>query len=71
MFELILFQIFMFELILFQIFMVELILFQIFGPINDFKLILFRIFGPINDILFCPLIVLQRGISYAIWDLVL
>ena len=67
MFELILFQIFMFELILFQIFMFELILFQIFM----FELILFQIFGPINDILFCPLIVLQRGISYAIWDLVL
>ena len=34
------------------------------------QLTLFQIFGPRNDILFCPLIVLQRGISNAIFDLV-
>ena len=36
-----------------------------------FELTLFQIFGPRNDILFCPLFVLQRGISNAICDLVL
>ena len=36
-----------------------------------FDLILFQIFGPRNDVLFCPLIVLQRGIFDAIFDLVL
>ena len=36
-----------------------------------FELTLFQIFGPRNDILFCPLIVLQRGISNAMCDLVL
>ena len=33
-----------------------------------FELTLFQIFGPRNDILFCPLFVLQRGISNAIYD---
>ena len=36
-----------------------------------FELALFQIFGSRNDILFCPLFVLQRGISSAIYDLVL
>ena len=36
-----------------------------------FELTLFQIFGPRNDILFCLLVVLQRGISNAICDLVL
>ena len=36
-----------------------------------FELTLLQIFGPSNDILFCPLFVLQRGMSNAIWDLVL
>ena len=36
-----------------------------------FELTLFQIFGSRNDILFCPLLVLQRSISNAIFDLVL
>ena len=36
-----------------------------------FKLTVFQIFDPRNDILFCPLIILRRGISNAICDLVL
>ena len=35
------------------------------------ELTLFQIFGPRNEIFFCPLFVLQRGISNAICDLVL
>ena len=31
---------------------------------------LFQIFGPRNDLLFCPLIVLQSDIYYAMCDLV-
>ena len=34
-----------------------------------FEFILFQIFCPRDHILFCPLIVLQRGISNAIYDL--
>ena len=36
-----------------------------------FELTLFQIFGPRNDLLFCLLVVLQRGISDAFCDLVL
>ena len=36
-----------------------------------FELTLFQIFVPRDDILFYPLFVLQRGISNAIYDLVL
>ena len=36
-----------------------------------FELALFQIFGSRNDILFCPLFVLQKGVSSAICDLVL
>ena len=36
-----------------------------------FELNIFQIFGPRNDILFCPLFVLQSGISNVICDLVL
>ena len=35
------------------------------------ELNLFQIFDPRNDILFCSLIVLQSGVSNAIYDLVL
>ena len=36
-----------------------------------FEFNIFQIFGPRNDILFCPLFVLQNGISNVICDLVL
>ena len=36
-----------------------------------FDLTILQIFGPKNNIVFCPLIILQRGISSAIYDLVL